>query len=57
MKNVVFTPPYYPERLLLHETRALDVRQNVNYFLLIQARKMIETREPEYLFRRLVGNK
>ena len=47
---------YYQERLLLHETRTLSVRQMVDYFSILQARRVIETREPEYLYGRLVSN-
>ena len=41
--------------MLLSQSKVLSVKQMTTYHTLVQARKVIEMREPVYLYNRLVG--
>ena len=57
MRAVCKRGRHYPIVKLLEETNWLNVRQLVFYHSVMQAWKVINTRQPSYLHNRLVGNR
>ena len=45
----------YPVKLLLSQTKTLSVQHMITFHTLVQTRKVIEKREPVYLYNRLAG--